>query len=254
MSYVTLDRYGDIATMRYNNNIRDPGRACGCGSWWPDYGSATRDFCYQPGIHPTNTVFNNCVERQVAQNGQLANQPDSTTPRMQNHPQQFRHPNPTVEGIFRSEIMPSRAGRVPKKDGVRQISVTRQEHANMLEDRQQTLGPTHSAVPRSLSEASLVSPSRTFNALGSTGKTISQTMMTTPKTFGVGPTLPRWVAPSTVNSRPHDAAGHAGSNNPWYRGDCRSQADLHKEASVRASMIKQSAATLPVQDVRFGCL
>jgi len=109
--YSTLDKYGDPKHTLYGGKLKLGGCQTGAGTWWPDYCQATRDFSPGGINHPTEFVFlSEVVPFTHAQRAKSmpAERQVNLPPEK---PQQFRHPQPSREALWKStNIMPYKPG------------------------------------------------------------------------------------------------------------------------------------------------
>lgn len=222
MSYTTLNRMGEPT------HIYVPSKQASFvpGTWWPDFGPSSNDFCYQEKKHPTITVFRTQMQepqdrRNAAARGEkLPTLPQPGEVRVgrteDERPVQFRR-NPSTEALYSSTaIRPYKSGghmTGGKERHCYQFGAARtppaleneaQAYAGLL-SRSQSSPSVSPTLPTSLvrlRESQPVAPeaagpaSRTSAAVGQ-GASLA--------------TLPGWVAGSTVFSRPPGAAGHGGT-------------------------------------------
>lgn len=97
---------------KYGGKLNCGGCRTGSGTWWPDFGPSVRDFSPSGKMHPTEHVFAHEVlpfsAAQRAQSEGALPRPEKPAP-----PQQFRHPCPATEALWKSvDVMPYKtAGR-----------------------------------------------------------------------------------------------------------------------------------------------
>eukprot|EP00747_Dinoflagellata_sp_TGD_P187785 gnl/TRDRNA2_/TRDRNA2_45807_c0_seq1.p1 gnl/TRDRNA2_/TRDRNA2_45807_c0~~gnl/TRDRNA2_/TRDRNA2_45807_c0_seq1.p1 ORF type:complete len:258 (-),score=32.67 gnl/TRDRNA2_/TRDRNA2_45807_c0_seq1:50-823(-) len=243
MSYSTWTRHLEVGSIKFRDT-RDPNRASGCCSWWPDYGSDTQDFCYQHGKHPTNTVFKNCIERQIPTASMRAKwEADQRAAASrtfsgtfggvdENAPKQFRNPEKALEAMMRSEIMPSRSGRLPKKDGVLQITVTPDNDPRLRRTGSEAtivagkLRPPPSPANRSMTHS--FSQSDGFGSSMGPGS---------PQR-----TLPGWISNDVRGITPVEAAGHGGG--ATCRKQKRDYVDMERSQAMSSTMTLNGSMSL----------
>jgi len=116
MVYSTIDRFGDPIHTLYGGQPNLGGCRTGCGTWWPDFGPTVRDFSPGGIHHPTEHVFSHEVipfTRSQSMPGGLDQQEQVAKPMRGREaaPQQFRHPQPSTEALWKStDVMPSKPG------------------------------------------------------------------------------------------------------------------------------------------------
>lgn len=113
MSYTTQDRFGD---MVHKYVPPKKGELTGApATWWPDYGSSTRDISYQENCGPTSHLFKSKVQNKSASRLEPMDAPQSVSTC------QFRHPVAAREAILReSDAQPAaklRARAATEKQG-----------------------------------------------------------------------------------------------------------------------------------------
>lgn len=105
--YSTLDKYGEPKHTKYGGKLELGGCRTGAGTWWPDYCASTRDFCAAGKNHPTECVFQNEViphsHAYRMQEQRAKSMPAEKLVRLppEKH-QQFRHPQPSTEALWKS--------------------------------------------------------------------------------------------------------------------------------------------------------
>jgi len=111
--YSTQDRFGDPIHSAYGGKLDLGGCRAGAGTWWPDFGPTCRDFSPGGVNHPTEFVFQSEVEpftraQRALSQPELLKRPEKEPPE-----QQFRHPAPATEALWKSvDVMPyKKAGR-----------------------------------------------------------------------------------------------------------------------------------------------
>mmetsp|Transcript_100878 Transcript_100878/g.314480 ORF Transcript_100878/g.314480 Transcript_100878/m.314480 type:complete len:249 (-) Transcript_100878:170-916(-) len=230
MSYTTMNRYGEV--KHTYNAVKSTGFVQ--GAWWPDFGPMSYDYSYQEKMHPTNTIFNNVIDRhrnrpevevvadRMVQGAAGASRSSSSRPAAS--PQrQFRRPLPATEALYKSTIIQ------PYKSGGRghgnlgkgregswyerpdpPSSPTSLEGSFSAQLDASPLGARLAALRRSSSAPMIPSPANASLILSSPGLRTPDTGRSS-ASGAVGQSLPSWVASQTLMSRSSDAAGQNGA-------------------------------------------
>lgn len=223
MSYTTTDRHGDV------KHVYRPGKPAGyeAGVWWPDFGNGAHEFSNQGKVHPTNTIFENVIERpkRTLQTGASqasskdAQRPPAvgtaTTPASPS--QQFRRPAPQTEALFKSTFIPGH------KSGGRQKPYGKGREGSWYEPRKvpqpssnsgsEACFDTVTGIGTMGTPSSRYRHSRSLPSLPRTSAIILGTENTIRDSSSFKATtddMPSWVAPYHPAIRLPDAAGRAG--------------------------------------------
>lgn len=214
------------------------------GAWWPDFGPMSYDYSYQEKMHPTNTIFENVIDKQSRRKKEAEVVAERMT--SESVAQQFRRPLPATEALFKSTIIQ------PYKSGGRSVAYGKGREGAWYEPPDQPSSPVAAAAKTLNAQiagtmargretvlqrsASLPSASTSSLRLSGTGRrTLETSVSAFPASGGQQQQqLPSWVATHTLMSRQANAAGQSGA--PKMQGDMTKLKSTTSPTAGRKSM------------------
>lgn len=219
-----MDKFGDVkhtyAPAKGNSYVKN--------SWWPDFGPQSMDFSDQPGLHPTNTIFENIiVKRSKPPEEKVANPRRGPTGailgRGHHKDTQFRRV-PQTEALWSSTmLMPYKSGgkAFERMEGAwhSKAKASHDKH----EEEQATLIAKRTMNKQTLTSS--ISPMRSLSSPMLAGSLAGGSL-------DFADEAPGWVATKTISSRGPGAAGLSGGARSHIYKDGASELGLDPDSQT----------------------